>query len=188
MYLWASIETIISLRDSDDKLLTEIYTNLYVFLKWYMLQFNFVKQRELYQFICQHHNLLQSIFPFSWNYHYFSHQNTSSGMLFLRYFLFKSFASYTIYCSEVVILQRCARETFLSRLINNVYTVPGEFSTVCRILRSTLSDGRRVHAAGSLMEDVIGKYLARLRSIRRRVCSRYATNRVIARILLPSAL
>lgn len=49
-------------------------------------------------------------------------------------------------------------------------------------------DGRRVHAAGSLMEDVIGKYLARLRSIRRRVCSRYATNRVIARILLLSTL
>lgn len=109
-------------------------------------------------------------------------------MLFLRYFLFKSPASYTIYCFEAVILQRCARETFLSRLINNVYTMLGEFSTVCRILRSTLSDGRRVHAAGSLMEDVIGKYLARLRSIRRRVCSRYATNRVIARILLPSAL
>lgn len=30
-----------------------------------------------------------------------------------------------------------AHETFLSRLINNVYTAPGEFSTVCRILRST---------------------------------------------------
>lgn len=82
-----------------------------------------------------------------------------------------------------------AHETFLSRLINNVYIrCRGEFSTACRILRSTLPGGRRVHAAGSLMEDVIGKYLARLRSIHRRVCSRYATNRVIARILLLSAL
>lgn len=41
------------------------------------------------------------------------------------------------------------------------------------------------------MEDVIGKYLARLRSIRLRVCLRYRAKprRVIARILLlPAAI
>lgn len=44
---------------------------------------------------------------------------------------------------------------------------------------------RRVHKEWSLMEDVIGKYLARLRSIRLRVCLRYRAKplRVIARIL-----
>lgn len=96
-----------------------------------------------------------------------------------------------------MVLQRRTRHSAEegSGLINNIYVYargPREriFHGVQNSSVGPLSPTRtrRVHAAGSLMEDVIGKYLARLRSMRRRVCSRNATNRVIARILLLSAL
>lgn len=95
---------------------------------------------------------------------------------------FRYFSFQVVYTSYNIASKH--EDTFRSGLINNVYT--GSTNFLHGVQNSSIDplDGRRVHAAGSLMEDVIGKYLARLRSIRHRVCSRYATNRVIARILL----